>query len=134
MRKGGQTEARIANSNVLPFISKNLGGYVYEYALPLRDHLPCTFVSMHQDKLVDPVGCVSVSHEPLHEQFSSMRLAPIGSAVKDEMVWGKAITLFVVNRYLLVVLHRFSPRDKPESHRLFPQFSRFSPRDNFLSG
>jgi len=68
MRERGDTEPRVTDADVLTFVSHHLSGDVYQGTLLLRDHLPSLFVPVHENELMDPVGCVSFPHNPLLEQ------------------------------------------------------------------
>ena len=47
---------------VLALVGQNLSGYVNEQALSLWNHLPSSFVPMHENELMDPVSRVPFSH------------------------------------------------------------------------
>jgi hypothetical protein len=68
VREGGQAETGVADTDILPLIGENFRCDINKRTLPLGDHLPRPFVPMHQNKLVDPVGCVPLFHDPLLEQ------------------------------------------------------------------
>lgn len=72
----GQAETGITDANILPLIGQNFGCDVDEGTLTFWDHLSCPLVPMHQNELVDPVGCVPLCHGPLLEQLSPQRCRP----------------------------------------------------------
>jgi hypothetical protein len=70
VRERGQTETGVTDADILPFIGQNLGCDVDEGTLMHWDHLSRPFVPMHQNKLMDPMCCIPISHDPLLEQLS----------------------------------------------------------------
>jgi hypothetical protein len=129
--EGGQAETGIADADILPLIGQHFGCDVDEGTLMFWDHLSRPLAPMHQNKLMDPVGCVPLSHMVLFlSNFLSDDVAH-NSCRQAKTLWGKAIVLLEGFCTELVVLYRFSPRDNLESHRFSPQVHRFSPQLNF---
>jgi hypothetical protein len=75
------------------FIGHHPGRYVDEKALFFGDHLPRPLVSVHENELMDPVGCVSFPHSPLLEQVFFLNVTRRFRR-QEKTAWGKAMKLF----------------------------------------
>ena len=71
VREGCKAKSGVTDADVLALVGQNLSGYVNEQALSLWNHLPSSFVPMHENELMDPVSRVPFSHGLLLEQLFS---------------------------------------------------------------
>ena len=82
VREGCKAKSGVTDADVLALVGQNLSGYVNEQALSLWNHLPSSFVPMHENELMDPVSRVPFSHGLLLEQIFSPTMSPTVLLVK----------------------------------------------------
>ena len=54
VREGCKAKSGVTDADVLALVGQNLSGYVNEQALSLWNHLPSSFVPMHENELMIP--------------------------------------------------------------------------------